>query len=91
MRFGSFSVILDSKEYINQNIVFPNDDNDDNSILYKITQIKNSHNGEELYSDFFDKKNNYLARIYKDTFKEIDKNDKLITYIKENIKKYDSA
>ena len=90
MRIGSFSVILDSKEYINQNIVFPthdNDDNDKNNILYKITQIKNYHNGEELYSDFFNKENDYLARIYKYTIKEIDKNDKLITYIKANIKK----
>jgi serine/threonine protein kinase len=94
MRVGSFSVILNPSEYIKQNIVFPidndgNSENDENSILYKITQIKNSHNGEELYSDFFNKNNNYLARIYKDTIKEIDKNDKLITYIKEDIDKYD--
>ena len=86
MKLGSFSVILSTDEYLKNNIEPPNIDPKE-SYYYKITQIKKAHNGEEIYLDFLNKKNDYLAKIYKDTKRHISKDDKIVKYIKENIKK----
>ena len=86
MKLGSFSVILSTDEYLKNNIQPPSLEEKE-TYLYKITQIKKSHNGEELYIDFLNKKNDYLATIYKDTMCNISKDDKIVQYIKENIKK----
>ena len=85
---GGFSVILTSTEYLKNNIIIPNNESCDN-VLYKVSQIKKTHNGEEQYIDFLNKKNDYVSKIFKDTFKIIT-DDKLLDYIKDNIKKYDT-
>ena len=86
MKLGSFSVILNADEYLKNNIKPPNLEKKE-SYYYKITQIKKIHNGEELYLDFLNKENDYLAKLYKDTKSNINKDDKIIAYIKENITK----
>ena len=82
MKIGGFSVILTSYEVSNRAVP-------DEHVLYKVTQCKKTHNGENIYIDFLNTKNDYVAKIYKDTIVNINDDDKLLEYIKDNIKKYD--
>ena len=86
MKLGSFSVILSSNEYLKNNIQPPTMYEKEN-YLYKITQIKRLHTGEELYDTFLNRENDYLAKIYTDTRSNINKDDKIVQYIKDNIQK----
>ena len=83
MKIGGFSVILTLDEVSNR--VVP-----DEHVLYKVTQCKKTHNGEDTYIDFLKTQNDYVAKIYKDTIVNINDDDKLLEYIKDNIKKYDN-
>jgi serine/threonine protein kinase len=86
MKIGSFSVILNSEEYLKNNIVFPYSDT---QVLYKVTQMNSNHGGEEKYIDFLNISNDYVTKNYKETIKNINKDDKLLEYIKDNIKQFD--
>jgi len=62
----------------------------DEKVLYKVTRMTDTHNGEEKYIDFLNTQNDYVAKLYKETIKNINENDTLLEYITENIKKYDN-
>jgi len=88
MKFGSFSVLLDENEY--SKFGFKPNTNDLPTPLFKITYLKEGNMGDVIYSDFLNKQNDYVVKIYtENSLVNINNNKSLINYLQDGIKKYD--
>ena len=88
MKFGSFSILLSENEY--SKFGFKPNTNDLPKPLFKITYLKEGNMGDVIYSDFLNKQNDYVVKIYKETnLITINNNTTLINYLKDGVKKYD--
>ena len=88
MKFGSFSVLLDENEY--NKFGFKPNTNDLHTSLFKITHLKDGNMGDITYSDFLNKKNDFVVKIYNESnIINVNSNKLLIHYLQDGIKKYD--
>tara|TARA_B100001142_G_C14321263_1_gene650521 strand:+ start:1067 stop:2083 length:1017 start_codon:yes stop_codon:yes gene_type:complete len=87
MKFGSFSILLNKNEY--SKFGFKSNINDLPPPLFKITYFKEGNMGDITYSDFLNKQNDYVVKIYNNTSLIQLNSNSLINYLKHGVKEYD--